>query len=342
LLRVGPRSAGSVPGPVCYSRGGSEITVTDADLVLGYLPADYFLGGEILLDTDRTEKAMIQIAEKMEVDVIEAARAIYNLVNSNMANEIRGHVVQKGHDPRDFVLVGGGGAGPVHIADIAKHLGIKKVIIPKFASLYCSVGMMYVDLMHDYVRPYTVGVDRAKFERLNELYEEMALEGRSSLKMEGVNENEMTLIRTADMRYLGQFRELEVPIPLGKISERGRKQIITKFHKKHEASLLFSTPENPVQFISLRLKAIGATSKPLLTKVKNGSSDPNHGFKRRRASHFGLEGSVSTAVYDGDRVLAGNIIEGPAIVEEMTTTVVIPPSCTCTIGPFGEYIIQVG
>jgi len=341
MLRVGPESAGAVPGPACYGKGGSQVTVTDADLLLGYLSPECFLGGEIPLDRTAAQEAMAKLADKMELDLTEAAHSVYRLVNTDMANKISEYMVERGHDPRDFVLVAGGGAGPVHMVDTASRLGVKKVIIPKFASLYCSIGLMYADLVHDFVKPYTVELDEADLEKLNGFYDEMVQSAMESLKREGVGEDSISIIRTADMRYVAQFREIEVPIPFEKVGEKERAQLKEIFDHKHEELLLFSTPQNPAQFISLRLKAIGAMAKPELPTIGVGEEDPSAALKGERECYFGKSGLVLTPIYDGDRLLAGNVIEGPSIVEETTTTVVLPPSCRCRVGTFGDYVIEI-
>ncbi|MEE2821714.1 MAG: hydantoinase/oxoprolinase family protein [Acidobacteriota bacterium] len=341
MLRVGPKSAGANPGPVCYGKGGSEVTVSDADLLLGYLSPECFLGGEIALDMDASKKAMAKLASRMELNPTEASYSVYRLANTNMANKILEYMVERGHDPRDFTLVAGGGAGPVHMVDTARRLGVKKVIVPKFAALYCATGMMFADLTHDFVRPYTVELNAANLEDLNQLYEKMAFEGIERLKREGVASESISIVQTADMRYVGQFREIEVPIPSGKLDESKRAELKGTFDKKHEELLLFSTPKNPVQFISLRLKAIGTMPNPHLKPISTGDSDPSSAIKSERECNFGKPTQVVTPVYDSERLLAGNIIKGPSIIEEKTTTVVLPPLCHCTVGAFGDYVIEI-
>ena len=341
MLRVGPKSAGATPGPVCYDKGGVEVTVTDADLLLGYLSPESFLGGEIPLNRKAAEEAMDELASQMKLDPAAAARSVYRLANTNMANKILEYMVERGHDPRDFALVAGGGAGPVHMVDTAGRLGIKKVVIPKFAALYCATGMMHADLIHDLVRPYTLELKGADLEELNRLYDEMASEAVDALRGEGVADDAISIVRTADMRYVGQFREIEVPIPSGKLGEKERGDLKGVFDKKHEELLLFSTPQNSAQFISLRLKAVGAIPKPQAEPIAVGEADPGTALKHSRECYFG-QSAVVTSVYDSERLLAGNVIEGPSIVEERTTTVVLPPGCRCTVGRSGDYVIEIG
>jgi N-methylhydantoinase A len=200
---------------------------------------------------------------------------------------------------------------------------------------------MFADLVHDYVKPYTVELNGADLEKLNGFYDEMAQSALESLKREGVSEESISIIRTAEIRYVAQFREIEVPIPFEKVGEKERAQLKEIFDKKHEELLLFSTPQNPAQFISLRLKAIGAMAKPELPTIGVGEEDPSAALKSERECFFGKSGLVLTPIYDGDRLLAGNVIEGPSIVEETTTTVVLPPSCRCRVGTFGDYVIEI-
>lgn len=339
LLRVGPESAGASPGPICYGKGGKQITVTDANLILGYIPVDNFLGGEMKLDYDAAATAMESLSKKMNMSLHEAAYAIYTVVNHNMASATLGFVVERGHDPRDFTLIVGGGAGPAHMALVADSSHIPRVIVPKFSSNYCSFGMLFTDIIHDYVRSYRVLTSQADLTKLNNFYEEMEKEAIETLLAEGVDSQDCILTRSADMRYAGQYRELEVPVPGEKLTEESMKQIEKGFHKRHEEVLLFSSKEGLPQIIYLRVKAVGRTWKPEIRVIPQGGRDASQAQKRSRQCYFEKK-MLETSIYDGDKLLSGNVIVGPAVVEEKATTVVIPPGFSCCVDQYGGYDIQ--
>jgi N-methylhydantoinase A len=337
LLKVGPESAGASPGPICYGKGGDQITVTDANLILGYIPVDNFLGGEMKLDYDTTARAMESLAKKMDMNIYEVAHAIYTVVNHNMASATLGFVVERGYDPRDFTLIVGGGAGPAHVAMVAEGCHIPRVIVPKFSSNYCSFGMLFTDIIHDYVRSYRVLTSQADLAKLNMFYEEMEREAMETLTAEGVEPGDCLLTRSAEMRYAGQYRELEVPIPGGKLTEDSIQKIEKTFHRRHEDVLLFSSKEGLPQIVYLAVKAVGRVWKPKLQEIpKGGGKAPQ---ARSRQCFF--EGKMmETAIYDGDKLLQDHVIPGPAIIEEKATTVVIPPGFSCRVDQYGGYNLE--
>ncbi|MBI2361178.1 MAG: hydantoinase/oxoprolinase family protein [Deltaproteobacteria bacterium] len=240
LLRVGPQSAGAEPGPACYGKGGEDPTVTDADLLLGYIPPDYFLGGEISLDVEKARKAVKKVADRLGLDTLRAAQAIHATVNSFMADSITEISTKRGYDVRDFSLIAGGGAGPVHGPALAERLGITTVIIPRFAALYSAFGMFAMDIGRDYARSYNCRVDRVDLDAVNRLYREMEAEGLASMKALKAGKAEVKLARTAEMRYVGQFHEVEVPMASGNLTGRHVKEAVANFHKRHHELYTFS------------------------------------------------------------------------------------------------------
>lgn len=341
LLRVGPKSAAGYPGPVCYSRGGSEITVTDADLILGYIPEDYFLGGEMRLDLPSAKEAIADLAKRLGGDPVEAAHAIFRTINSSMADTITEISTKRGYDPRDFVLIVGGGAGPVHGARIAQEVGIRDIIVPRLASLYCSFGMMFADLVYDYVRSFRTLASRANLPTINRLYEEMELEGLTVLVSHGVPQGNISLSRSIDMRYVGQYHEIEVPVSRGALSSNDFNGVIEAFHRNHQALYTFHIPGKEIEMLNLRVKAVGLTSKPRPPQLPLRGTDPSRALKRRRMAHFPeMGGYVDTPVYAAELLEPGHRIEGPAIVEEPTTTIVIPPGVTSRLDQYSTYILR--
>lgn len=339
LLRVGPQSAGADPGPACYGKGGEDPTVTDADLLLGYIPADYFLGGEIPLNADMARRAIQKLAGRFGMDALQAAQAIYTTVNSFVADSIAEISTKRGYDCRDFALIAGGGAGPVHGPAIAERLGVSTVIVPRFAALYSAFGMFAMDIGRDYARSCICRADKVDLELVNRLYEEMETEARSAMKALRVSEGEVVLSRTADMRYVGQFHEVEVAIPSGALTPAHVTGTVENFHKRHHELYTFSMSFRAVEFLTFRLKATARKAPFRLEEIPRGDQSPDRALKRGRSCIFNGK-AFDTPVYDGERVRAGNVIQGPAILEEKTTTVVVPPSFQCRVDGFKSYILQ--
>lgn len=340
LLRVGPQSAGAEPGPACYGKGGEEPTVTDADLLLGYIPADYFLGGEIQLDVGLARKAVQKIADPLRLDDLQAAQAIYTTVNSFMADKIGEISTKRGYDPRDFALIVGGGAGPVHGPAIAERLGISTVIIPRFAAFYSACGMFAMDIGRDCARSYICRADKLDINLANCLYDEMEAEAIAAMKAIQVAESDVILTRTADMRYVGQFHEVEVNLASGNLTGQHIEEAVTQFHKRHEELYAFSMSFRAVEFLTFRVKASARKPPFKLEEIPGGEKSPEAALKRHRSCTFDGR-SFDTPVYNGEKIRARNLIQGPAVIEERMTTVVIPKAFACKVDPFKNYILKI-
>ncbi len=341
LMRVGPQSAGADPGPACYGRGGTQPAVTDADLILGYVPADYFLGGEIALDRERAEKAIRTVAEPLGIDISTAAMTIFTTVNSLMADKMSEISTKRGHDVRDFALVVGGGAGPVHGAYVADLLEIPTVIIPRYAATYSAFGMLNMEVGRNFARSLLLRKAFLDLDRVNQLFDDMQEEARQVLGEIGIAPENTTLRRSIEMRYLGQFHEVDVlDIPAGKLGAAEIDQIIESFHRRHKALFTFDMPKREVEFLNLQLKATLRHEPLKLAEIASASGGAEKTIKRRRPILWNLaKGYEETAVYDGDRLAAGHRIDGPAIVEEAATTVVIPPNYVCAVDKIKNYIL---
>jgi N-methylhydantoinase A len=338
LLKVGPESAGADPGPACYGKGTSP-TVTDADLVLGYIPDDYFLGGEMKLDVDRSRESMKALGKKLGLDPVETAQAVFDSVNATMADKITKISTKRGHDVRDFVLVVGGGGGPVHAGFLADHLEIPTVYIPSVAALLSAFGMFAMDLGQDYARTFIARAANADIDTMNRLYHEMEAEALEALQSHGVPKSDIVLRRTADIRYIGQFHEVETEVARGKVTRKAVDKAVADFGRKHEELFTFSMPWKGTEILTLRLKASAPKAPFHLPKLEKGGDDPGAALKRSRMCWFqGTE--VDTPVYDGEALRAGNVIAGPAIIEEPTTTVVIPGRYRCTVGDHRNYLLE--
>ncbi len=336
LLRVGPESAGADPGPACYGRG-TDATVTDANLLLGYVPADYFLGGEMKVDIEASRRSMRPLAERLEIGESDVAEAIFRTVNANMADKITEVSTKRGHDVRDCVMIAGGG-GPIHAGFIAESLGIRKVVVPPVAALYSAFGMFAMDIGQDYARSYVGRAADIDLDSLNVVYDQLEAEALASFKRHGVSAKKVSLKRSIDMRYVGQFHEVEIDMAGGRLTAKKVEAAVAAFGRKHEELFTFKMPWKPVEILTLRLKATTANAPFALPSVGKGGKDPKAALKRRRTCRFKGR-DVDTPVYDGEKVLAGNVIHGPAVIEETTTTVVIPEAFVCSVDKFKNYIL---
>jgi len=337
LLRVGPESAGADPGPACYGRG-SDATVTDANLILGFIPADYFLGGEMMLDAAASHRAMEPLAKRLNTDAVGLAEAIFRTVNANMANKITEVSTKRGYDIRDTVMIAGGGGGPIHAGFIADALGIRKVVVPPVAALYSAFGMFAMDIGQDYARSFVGRVTTIDVDALNRVFAEMEAEALASFRAHGIDAKNVVLRRTADLRYVGQFHEVETEMPSGTLTREAVAAGGERFAKKHDELFTFAMPWKPVEILTLRLKASTPNAPFALPQVEQGNVDAIGARKRLRTCRFN-GGDVETQVYDGEKVLAGNIITGPAIIEETTTTVVIPDAYACSVDKYKNYVL---
>jgi N-methylhydantoinase A len=340
---VGPQSAGADPGPICYDRGGEEPTVTDADLVLGYLNPDYFLGGKMKIDPEPAKKGIEEkIAGKLDMSLEEAAFGIYKIVNTNMAEGIRVPSVFKGYDPRACLMVCAGGAGPVHMCDIAKELGMPLILVPEASSVYCAAGMLISDIKHDFARvahmvllPEYVDVDS-----VNNRFQEMLKEANDALEREGVGEENRQFTYSADLRYEAQFNEITVPVPLtdGRFTMDNLSELKEDFNTKHEILYAYNLPEAPQELMTLRLSAIGTTEKPVFAEASFMGEDVSAAIKGQRKIYY--EGkSLEVPVYDGRKMGSGNKISGPAIIEEPTTTIFLTPDWQLACDRYSNYLV---
>ena len=326
LLRMGPQSAGAQPGPACYGRGGEKPTCTDADLVLGYLSPDYFLGGKLKLYPERAQTAIqTHIADPLGMTVEQAAAGMFAVINSNMADGIREVSVRRGHDPRDFPLVVAGGAGPIHAGVIALELEIPLLIVPRASSIFCAAGMLLSDLKHDFVRTYTTPLATLDPKRFYELGAAMGQEARATLTREHVPDAKQQLHFAADLRYVGQYHEVSVPLTEAELQELDIDALAARFHARHDQLYGYAVPTTPMELVTLRLTAIGVTDKPRLPTMARQSASSAHALKGRRRAYLPhLRDFDEVPVYDGDALAYGNLLQGPALIEQATTTVLVP------------------
>ena len=340
LIQVGPQSAGSEPGPACYGRGGAEPTTSDANLVLGYLNPDGLLGGKLPLDLDKARKAVKKVADPMGLSIERAAYGMYTIVNSNMVNGIRRVSVERGYDPRDFVLVGAGGATAAHITALAREMGIDTIILPKLASGLCAFGQIISDVKYNYMATAPLRLDNTvAYKRIDTLYRQLEKQGVAHLKTDGFKAGQIDVKRSIDMRYVGQVHECTVDIGTFEINAKSIGKVKEAFHARHEELYTYSERHNAVEAVNIESTLFGRIDKPKAPKLGKGAT-PAKALKGTRKAIFDASGKTTkTPIYDGGKLGAGATIAGPAIIEEVTTTIVIEPGWTAKLDASGSYVI---
>ena len=317
VLRVGPQSAGADPAPACYGKGGTEPTITDANLVLKRLDPDHFLGGEMRLDEDAAWRAIEErCAGPLGLDTVEVALGIVEIANSAMVGALRRISIQRGHDPRDFTLVAFGGAGPMHANRLAAELDIPAVLVPMSPGTTSAMGLLVTDIKHDYSATLIQRTDALDPGQVDRLYRGMEERGRKALLAEGMGHAGIGFERHVDMRYVGQSYELSIPLDNGG-ADGALQSMLRKFHAEHERAYGFAAPEEPVEFVTLRLTAVGSIAKPKLRELSGSGGGAAAARRSVRQVYFAEAGGfVDCPSYDRYRLPAGGAVEGPAIVEE--------------------------
>ncbi len=339
LLQVGPQSAGAKPGPACYGQGGTQPTVTDANLVLGYLNPKGLLGGRLPLDLEKARQAVKTIADPLGLSVERAAYGMFTIVNSNMVNGIRRVSVERGYDPRDFVLVGAGGATAAHITSLAGEIGIDTVILPKLASGLCAFGQIISDVKYNYMATSPLRLEGPAYATINRLFEQIEAQGVKHLLADGFAKSAIRIERSLDMRYVGQVHECTVDIGNFANDAKALEKVKDAFHKRHEELYTYSEPHNAVEVVNIESTLYGHVDKPQPPRVKQGMP-PAKAVVGRRKAIFAADGKlIDTPVYDGSKLGAGAAIKGPAIIEEVTTTIVIEPKWSAKLDVSGSYVI---
>jgi N-methylhydantoinase A len=343
VLRVGPESAGAQPGPVCYGRGGVEPTVTDANLILGYLNPASFCGGTMRLDVERAHGAIAaRVAKPLGVSVVEAADGIVRLVNANMANAVRKISAQRGIDPRPLTLVVFGGNGPVHAGMQAAELGIRRILVPKLSPAFSALGLLLTDHVVDEMRSYISPIGRVDVPRVNALLGEMEASARAPLTgTSGRRARRIRVERALALCYPGQTFDMPVPLPArgGPVTARVLADTVERFHRLHEELHTYACRDQEPVLRGLRLKAVAVQEKPELPRARRRKSVTAR-VGARRAFFRGR--FVATPVYAGPRLTPGQAIPGPAIVEEPFTTIVVYPGQRATVDGWGNYTIALG
>jgi N-methylhydantoinase A len=338
VLKVGPESAGAVPGPICYGKGGDRVTVTDANVLLNRIPADHFLGGRMQLDVKRTRAiAQEQLAGPLGVSVEEVCAAIVEVANANMLKMLRIVSVEQGYDPQDFCLIPSGGSGPVHAVELAQELGITEVIVPPAPGLLSSQGLLSADVRYDFRRTFVAFAADADLAALNTLVGELRAEGARALSEYALPASQTEILVSADMRYLGQAYEINVPLSAGELGEGERTALIERFHKAHERIYGRRHAEGRVQFVNIILTMFGRVRALQHPELPAAEGQPKAVVRAR--TWFNGQPSDDCPCYDRDTIRAGHQWQGPAVVAGADSTIVIPPGWSARCDRFGNILV---
>ena len=339
-LHVGPQSAGAMPGPASYGRGGTKATTTDANLALGRINADYFCGGEMDADMEAVDRALGEVAGELGVERIEAARGIVRLANNNMINALKLVSLNRGYDPRDFTLVAFGGGGGMHAVALAGELGMRKVVIPYAADVFSAWGMLMSDLRRDYFATRLLPFNAGNAVRLDSLLEEMTAGALVQFDREEVARDQVHFVRYGNFRYENQEHGVEVLLPDGVIDDLAVQQIAATFHDSYEREYTYRL-DAPVEFVGAHLVAIAEVGKLAPSKLPVSGRTVTEALKGRRNVDYAIEGVHEAALYDGALLEPGMRFDGPAVVEMKGTTIVVHPGNVVRVDDYGNVIISI-
>ncbi len=333
-LHVGPQSAGAVPGPAAYGKGGTQATTTDANLWLGRINRDYFCGGAINADMQATETALKELAGRLSVSIDEAARGIVRIANDNMVNALKLVSLNRGHDTRDFTLLAFGGGGAMHAVALAQELQIGKVIVPTAASVFSAWGMMMSDLRRDYFATQLMDLGEGAGARIEKVFDDTEAEARATFEAEGVATDKISFLRYGKFRYQNQEHTTEVPLT-GAITDTSLEAIAESFHALYEKEYTYRL-DAPVEMVGIHLVARAEVGKLTMTPASLGPADASAAIKTTRSVDYALEGVHEADIYDGDQLQAGMSFTGPAVIEDSGSTVVIHPGNTVSVDAYSN------
>jgi N-methylhydantoinase A len=339
-LKIGPQSAGSEPGPICYGRGGEHTTVTDANVVLGRIGAESFLGGEMPLDAAAARRGLErELCAALGMRAVEAAHGIVKIAVAKMSLAVRGVSVERGYDPRDFALVAIGGAGPLHAVEIARDLQIPTVVVPSLPAHFSALGMLMADVRQDYVRTYYRRLLEADYTELAKIYAELLAAGHATLENAGVAPDARSFQYWLDLRYVGQEFWLQIPVTEAEVASGDADAIQRRFAEIHDHRFGHAALDEPLELVNLRLTAIGARPKIDFPKLERGAADARAGTRPIYLDDASR--ATSCAVYRRERLTPAIEIEGPAVVEEYASSTVLFPGDQLRVADTGELIIAV-
>jgi N-methylhydantoinase A len=341
LLKVGPKSAGADPGPVAYGKGGTEPTVTDANIVLQTLNPHSILGGRMAVRQDLARDALQRIADQLGMDLMSTAQGVISVVTANMARAIRLISVQRGHDPRDYALMAFGGAGPLHAARLARELGMERIVVPRYPGIACALGLILTDLRTDFAHTRIQPLDEAALPALRDIFAGLQARADAWFDEEGIPADKRQRRRTVDARYAGQNYELPIALPDGELTADTLDLIARQFAREHQRMYGFVAEGEVIQLVTYRIEAAGIVEKAEFQPQAEAGPDASAALIGRRDVWLPERGGfVPTSVYDRDRLAAGNRISGPAIVEQMDATTVVLPGQVAVADPYGNLILE--
>ncbi|WP_240415354.1 hydantoinase/oxoprolinase family protein [Paenibacillus periandrae] len=342
-LKVGPESAGSMPGPAAYGRGGMRPTVTDANTILGRLNPEGILGGRMALDVEAAKRVVQEnICDRTNLPLLEATMGILSVVNANMTRAIRLISVEKGYDPREFTLVSFGGGGGLHCGALARELGIPRILVPPSPGTFCSLGLLVTDVRSDYVRSSLLESSAGSMEAIRGLFAGMEQEGAAMLEKEGITESKRRFVFGVDLRFKGQNYELTIPVEGSELTGEGLPGILTRFHEQHEKNYGYSNRTGIVEFVNYRVTALGELPKATLQRAdENGSRTVQSSLYREvYFSEADRPDYYQTAIYQRSELAPGDRVTGPAIIEQMDSTILLLPGQTMQVDAYRNLLIH--
>ena len=334
-LHVGPQSAGAVPGPAAYGRGGTVPTTTDANLITGRIDPAYFLGGEIQPDMANVRKAFAPLAKRLGTEIIDVAKGVIRIANANMVNALKLVSLNRGYDPREFTLMAFGGGGAMHGAALAKELNIPRVIIPLNPAVFSAWGMLLTDVRRDYIRTRVTRFDSSSAEDVTALFTDLESTAAREFAEDGIGGDALVLKRYADMRYLGQEHTVKVSFPPGIVDQGLLSDPVMRFHEAHEREYTYRLT-SPVELVNYHVVAFGLVSKPEVAKLERTGRSPSDALRGQREVDYDTDGVHLADIYDRALLEPGVRVGGPAIIQEPATTVVLFPGQSATVDDFGN------
>lgn len=344
MFHVGPRSAGAEPGPAAYDRGGTEATATDAMVEMGWIQPDHFLGGQMELRSELAHNAIERLGERLGMSAKEAAAGTLAVLVASMVQAIEENSVRKGYDPRDFALVAGGGGGPTFAAEVGREVGTPRVLIPRHPGIMAAVGLLATDMVYEYVRTNYDHVSTLDRARLAEQFGDLENEALAQLREDGIPEDRIVVERVLDCRYVGQGYELRVTAGSGEIDDAWLEKLAASFHDAHEREYSRRFEGTDIQIVNARVRGIGLMPTLSLPEVERGGEAPEDAARLgRRDAWFRVEGEpkkLECELYEREKLRAGNRVEGPAIIVQFDTTIVVPPGLSADVDGYGNVIID--